>query len=55
MLVGPESNPAGLDPEDDDILTMFNKMVTAGNADTAQTTAVRHSVHSIAGEDEVLF
>ncbi|KAF5372372.1 hypothetical protein D9615_009284 [Tricholomella constricta] len=32
MLVGPKSNPAGLN-EEDDVLTMFNKIVTGGNAD----------------------
>ncbi|KAJ3506698.1 hypothetical protein NLJ89_g6726 [Agrocybe chaxingu] len=32
MLVGPLANPAKLHDEDD-ILTMFNKIVTAGNAD----------------------
>ena len=34
MLVGPTSNPAGLE-ENDDILTMFNKIVACGNADVA--------------------
>ncbi|KAF8806776.1 hypothetical protein BYT27DRAFT_7100588 [Phlegmacium glaucopus] len=32
ILVGPISNPAGLE-ENDDILTMFNKIVACGNAD----------------------
>jgi len=33
LLVGPTSNPAGLDAENDDILVMFNKIVSTGNAD----------------------
>jgi len=32
LLVGPKSNPAALDAKDD-ILTMFNKIVSGGNAD----------------------
>jgi len=50
MLVGPKSNPAGLDAEED-ILRMFNKIVTMGNADVA----VCHSIHFIAGEDDICF
>lgn len=34
MLVGPKSNPALLNKEED-ILTMFNKIVTQGNIDVA--------------------
>lgn len=33
MLVGPKSNPAGLNPQNDDILVMFNKIVAIGNVD----------------------
>jgi len=32
MLVGPHSNPAGLDSETDDVLTMFNKITKYGRA-----------------------
>lgn len=32
MLVGPRSNPADI-KDDDDILTMFNKIVASGNCD----------------------
>jgi hypothetical protein len=35
MLVGPLSNPAQLSKENDDILAMFNKIVTRGNQDVA--------------------
>ena len=35
MLVGPKSNPAKLEPDTDDVLAMFNKIVTSGNADVA--------------------
>ncbi|RDB16612.1 Tungstate-binding protein TupA [Hypsizygus marmoreus] len=35
LLVGPKSNPAGLSAKNDDVLTMFNKIVTCGNADVA--------------------
>ena len=35
MLVGPKSNPAHLEPSTDDVLAMFNKIVTYGNADVA--------------------
>jgi hypothetical protein len=35
MLVGPKSNPANLEPSSDDVLAMFNKIVTCGNADIA--------------------
>ncbi|KAG5637569.1 hypothetical protein H0H81_004146 [Sphagnurus paluster] len=45
LLVGPKSNPAGLDPSKDDVLSMFSKIVTSGNADAAvpptNGTAVR--------------
>ena len=33
LLVGPKSNPASLDANEDDILTMFNKIVSSGNTD----------------------
>ncbi|KAI0069290.1 hypothetical protein BV25DRAFT_1818283 [Artomyces pyxidatus] len=33
LLVGPKSNPAGLNSTKDDILAMFNKLVARGNAD----------------------
>jgi ABC-type tungstate transport system permease subunit len=33
MLVGPSVNPAQLDVTNDDVLTMFNKIVARGNAD----------------------
>ncbi|GLB40858.1 putative PBP superfamily domain containing protein [Lyophyllum shimeji] len=35
LLVGPKSNPAGLDKDNDDILMMFNKIVSSGNVDVA--------------------
>ncbi|GLB40857.1 putative PBP superfamily domain containing protein [Lyophyllum shimeji] len=35
LLVGPTSNPAGLDSSNDDVLAMFNKIVSGGNADVA--------------------
>ncbi|KAF9459268.1 hypothetical protein BDZ94DRAFT_1172017 [Collybia nuda] len=38
LLVGPKSNPAQLDTEKDDILSMFNKIVTGGNADITVST-----------------
>ncbi|KAF9556869.1 hypothetical protein CPC08DRAFT_743806 [Agrocybe pediades] len=40
LLVGPDSNPANLE-EGDDILTMFNKIVEAGNADVEHPPAHR--------------
>jgi ABC-type tungstate transport system permease subunit len=35
LLVGPKANPAGLSAKTDDILVMFNKIVSSGNADAA--------------------
>ena len=37
-LVGPESNPAGLSPDNDTTADMFNKIVFHGNADVAVGT-----------------
>jgi len=43
-LVGPTSNPADLDATNDDILTMFNKIVTVGNQDIAVSFPILFSV-----------
>ena len=39
MLVGPTANPANLS-EEDDVLAMFNKIVSCGNADAAVRTSI---------------
>jgi len=41
MLVGPKSNPANL-ADSDDVLTMFNKIVTRGNADVSVSEMPLH-------------
>ncbi|KAG5644439.1 hypothetical protein DXG03_008534 [Asterophora parasitica] len=54
ILVGPRSNPAGLDEKNDDILTMFNKIVTSANADVATPPdpAKRHTVRFLSRFDK---
>jgi len=53
MLVGPTSNPAEL-KDDDDIFTMFNKLVSTGNRDV--TVKTRILVYFVAESDpDLLF
>ncbi|TFK65918.1 hypothetical protein BDN72DRAFT_880626 [Pluteus cervinus] len=51
VLVGPKSNPAGLDPQND-ILDMFNKIVTGGNADVAAPPVGRPAVRFLSRFDK---
>jgi len=41
MLVGPRSNPAGLDAKTDDVLAMFNKITKFGRANPPTVPATR--------------
>ncbi|KAG6819113.1 hypothetical protein H0H93_015358 [Arthromyces matolae] len=52
ILVGPASNPANLNPGEDDILVMFNKIVTAGNADVADPPKDRVPVRFLSRFDK---
>ncbi|KAG6843824.1 hypothetical protein H0H87_012883 [Tephrocybe sp. NHM501043] len=44
LLVGPKSNPANLSADSDDVLQMFNKLVSVGNADAAVPWAFGYSI-----------
>ncbi|GJJ07188.1 hypothetical protein Clacol_001388 [Clathrus columnatus] len=52
MLVGPKTNPAGLNPQNDDILAMFNKLVTVGNVDAVIPPANRPPVRFLSRYDK---
>jgi len=51
-LVGPKDNPAKLDTQKDDVLTMFNKLVTQGNTDTATPPTNRTAVRFLSRYDK---
>lgn len=52
MLVGPKSNPAKLDPRNDDILVMFNKLMAIGNADAVKPPSDRPPVRFLSRYDK---
>ncbi|KAF9459273.1 hypothetical protein BDZ94DRAFT_1172016 [Collybia nuda] len=52
LLVGPKSNPAQLDAQKDDILVMFNKIVSSGNADVASPPDDRHPTRFLSRYDK---
>jgi len=51
LLVGPPSNPASLE-ENDDILTMFNKIVASGNADVQHPPSHRPATRFLSRFDK---
>ncbi|KAG6826911.1 hypothetical protein H0H92_013936 [Tricholoma furcatifolium] len=52
LLVGPTSNPANLSPYNDDIYTMFNKIVAGGNEDAAHPPQDRPAVRFLSRFDK---
>ncbi|KAG6910328.1 hypothetical protein DXG01_011396 [Tephrocybe rancida] len=52
LLVGPPSNPANLSPSNDDIHTMFNKIVSIGNADVLDPPQEREPVRFLSRFDK---
>ncbi|EAU81214.1 hypothetical protein CC1G_09458 [Coprinopsis cinerea okayama7 len=52
MLVGPLENPAALSAENDDVLTMFNKIVARGNADVVKPPSDRPPVRFLSRFDK---
>ncbi|KAG6910327.1 hypothetical protein DXG01_011395 [Tephrocybe rancida] len=52
LLVGPKANPAALDADNDDVLQMFSKIVTGGNADAPAPPADRPAVRFLSRFDK---
>ncbi|KAG6853765.1 hypothetical protein C0991_001595 [Blastosporella zonata] len=52
LLVGPDSNPANLSPDNDDIFAMFNKIVSVGNADATDPPKERVPVRFLSRFDK---
>ncbi|KAF6760670.1 hypothetical protein DFP72DRAFT_1031501 [Ephemerocybe angulata] len=52
LLVGPKSNPAALNREKDDVLTMFSKITAAGKADVASPPTSRSPVKFLSRFDK---
>ncbi|KAG6853764.1 hypothetical protein C0991_001594 [Blastosporella zonata] len=52
LLVGPPSNPAALDADNDDVLQMFNKIVSTGNVDAVTPPADRAAVRFLSRFDK---
>ncbi|KAG6829411.1 hypothetical protein H0H92_004613 [Tricholoma furcatifolium] len=52
LLVGPPSNPAALDAQNDDVLTMFSKIVSVGNADAITAPTNRPAVRFLSRYDK---
>ncbi|KAG6827231.1 hypothetical protein H0H92_012713 [Tricholoma furcatifolium] len=52
LLVGPPSNPASLDSQNDDILQMFNKIVSVGTADAITAPTNRSAVRFLSRYDK---